>query len=243
MKDTVFIEGGGPPTTELNGTFAGLTEHAFLLQTAFYRLFEQEIPELKVIFDIQPSGGYRQTLFAFVNFLNKFSAIQAYVVLDFQELKADLGGENAEEHKKNLFALAEDKISLGTLQRPLRNWVDYEGFVFFMVQKMEAWIISQPDIIYDEFKHLQHRGEEWEEKVKQHLGKKKPNEVLHPDRVTEYLLGCFEEEKKGKWKKVKYGKIQTASKLLPKLSLKKLMDDFEDVNSLVKELRHKTQSK
>lgn len=196
MKDTVFIEGGGPPTTELNGTFAGLTEQAFLLQTAFYRLFEQEIPELKVIFDIRPSGGYRQTLAAFVNFLNKFSDIQAYLVLDFQELKADLGGENAEEHKKNLFVFADDKISLGTLQQPIRSWVEYEGAIFFMVQKMEAWIISQPDIIYDEFRHLKHNIEEWEKMVKQHLGKKKPNEVLHPDNVTGYLLGCFEEEKK-----------------------------------------------
>lgn len=237
MKDTVFIEGGGPPTTELKGEFAGLTEQAFLLQTAFYRLFEQEIPNLKVVFDIRPSGGYKQTLFAFVNFLSRFSEARAYTVLDFQELKRDFGGENVEEHKKNLFALADEKIALGDWPQPRKEWVDYQDVVFFMVQKMESWILSQPEIIYAEFCHLKHREEAWAEKIDTHLSFKMTSQILNPDSILGYLLSCFEEEKKGKWKKIKYSKIQTASQLLPKLSLKKLMQDFEDVEQLVIKLK------
>ena len=237
MKDTVFIEGGGPPTTELKGEFAGLTEQAFLLQTAFYRLFEQEIPNLKVVFDIRPSGGYKQTLFAFVNFLSRFSDVRAYTVLDFQELKRDFGGENAEEHKKNLLAFADEKIASGYWPQPRKEWTYYQDVIFFMIQTMEAWILSQPDIIYNEFRYLKHRRDAWEEKVNTHLSSKVVSQIPSPDSVLGYLLGCFEEEKKGKWKKVKYSKIQTASQLLPKLSLKKLMQDFEDVEQLVIKLK------
>jgi hypothetical protein len=56
----------------LKGEFAGLTEQALLLQTVFYRLFEQETPNLKVVFDIRPNGRYKQPPFAFVNFLSMF---------------------------------------------------------------------------------------------------------------------------------------------------------------------------
>jgi hypothetical protein len=52
----------------LKGEFAGLTEQALLLQTVFYRLFEQETPNLKVVFDIRPNGRYKQPPFAFAKF-------------------------------------------------------------------------------------------------------------------------------------------------------------------------------
>lgn len=233
----MFFEGGGPPSQSLTGVFAGLTEEAILLQTALYRLFEQEIPNLKVIFDIYPSGGYKQTFPAFVEFISRYLNVPAYVVLDFQELNKDWGGENAAEHKKNLFTFADEKIERGQLSRPAENWPSYDGFIFFMVQKMEAWLISQPDIIYNEFNYLKYRREAWDEKLDTHLARKHPINILNPDDVIGFLLGCFEEEKQGKWKKVKYRKIHTSTQLLPKLSLQKLMDDFDDVRFLVEKLK------
>lgn len=233
----MFFEGGGPPSPSLNDVFAGLTEEALLLQTALYRLFEQEIPNLKVIFNIYPSGGYKQTFPAFVSFISRFLNVPAYVVLDFQELSRDWGGGNAAEHKKNLFAFADEKIERGQLIQPDENWPYYQSFIFFMVQKMEAWLISQPDIIYNEFNYLKHRREAWEEKLDTHLTGKHPTDILNPDDVMGFLIGCFEEEKQGKWKKVKYRKIHTSTQLLPKLSLQKLMSDFEDVRFLVAEFK------
>ena len=55
-------------------------------------------------------------------------SIPAYVVLDFQELSRDWGGGNAAEHKKNLFAFADEKIERGQLIQPDENWPYYQSF-------------------------------------------------------------------------------------------------------------------
>lgn len=61
---------------------------------------------------------------------------------------------------------------------------------------------------------------------------------MSPDTQVENLVHCFEEHQKGGKKKMRsYGKVKMAYQFLTKLSLKILMQDFEDVKRLIEQLK------
>jgi hypothetical protein len=92
-----------------------------------------------------------------------------------------------------------------------------ENHCFFMVQEMEAWFFSQPDILTTFF------GKELE--VGKYKGKKADN-IPNPSDELNRLAR--------KTKKGHYHKVRHACELLPKLSLAQLQKDFKDVAALVK---------
>ncbi len=76
MKPIVFVEGGGAPNDSItlpeppagildltNGEAMGTRQ---ALAEAFYQLFEKAVPDLRVIFDISPNGGYKETISSYV---------------------------------------------------------------------------------------------------------------------------------------------------------------------------------
>ncbi len=88
---------------------------------------------------------------------------------------------------------------------------------FFMVQEMEAWFFSQPEVLQTYYGKDLKLGS---------YGKGDASRIANPSDVLASLTF--------KTKKGKYHKVQHACDLLPKLSLTQLQKDFKDVAELVK---------
>ncbi len=92
----------------------------------------------------------------------------------------------------------------------------YEKDIFFMVQEMEAWFISQPNIL----------KELWREELFAKFENKKPMQIAKPARK---LYDCTKKSKR----KGGYGKISDGVLLLEKLEASQLEQDFPDFKKLV----------
>ncbi len=97
---------------------------------------------------------------------------------------------------------------------------DKKESVFFMVQEMEAWFLSQPEVLEEYYN---------DKKIRAKIPKK--NTELIPD-PSDFLQKITKDTKKGKYHKVKDG-----VGLLCKLDIDKLIIDFEDVNKLIDKLK------
>lgn len=113
--------------------------------------------------------------------------------------------------------------------------LDIQDFVFFMVQRMEAWILSQPDVIEKVFENF--KSTKLPIADDNGIKGKNPEEISKPDWILDIILQrFFSYEKAGKVKKLKYGKLKHAPQLIENLDLKKLCEDFEDVRCLVEKI-------
>lgn len=97
-----------------------------------------------------------------------------------------------------------------------RSLAGYTDQVFFMVQKMEAWFISQPAVL-DQF-----YGENLSGASSYPV--RPAGEVPNPDRVLEQLT---KNTRKGRYHKVTHG-----AALLPLLNINNLCTTFTDVKNL-----------
>lgn len=109
---------------------------------------------------------------------------------------------------------------------------EYSDFVFFMIQKMEAWILSQPNAI--EKGMLSFNREKQNIKLSQDPIFKQPaDEMVHPDRKLNTVLSkYYSYQKRGEKKKKKYGKLKDAPLFIEHLNATELKKTFEDVNNL-----------
>lgn len=96
-----------------------------------------------------------------------------------------------------------------------KNLIAYEAQVFFMVQKMEAWFLAQPDILH----------EFYQPKLTHALPVTAATHVAHPDRVLER---CTTGTRKGRYHKTGHG-----ARLLAQLRLTELQQPFPDVARLL----------
>ena len=94
----------------------------------------------------------------------------------------------------------------------------HEEFIFFMVQKMEAWFLAQPAMVHEFYRP----------KLTHTLPKAAPEQVPHPDRV---LAHCTTGTRKGRYHKTGHGAL-----LLAQLQLVDLQAAFPDVARLLKAL-------
>jgi hypothetical protein len=107
--------------------------------------------------------------------------------------------------------------------------------VFFMIQEMEAWIISQPDAIEECYKTRYIREKAGIKLEDDELFKVHPEEIKKPSEKLKVLLGKYYSEMKGNVKKKKkYGKLKDAPLLIENLDISKLTETFDDINSLKK---------
>jgi hypothetical protein len=112
---------------------------------------------------------------------------------------------------------------------------DIQAFVFFMVQRMEGWILSQPEVIEEVFK--KDKAKDDLVKNDSQIQNKHPETILNPDFVLDKILQRYFVVKKGnKEKKLKYGKLKHSPDLIEKLDLQKLRDTFEDVEALIQKI-------
>ncbi len=91
--------------------------------------------------------------------------------------------------------------------------------VFYMIQEMEAWFLSQTDILVSYYPDI-----DWDD-----IRAKKVSEIHRPA----YVLGTLTQKSKSR----KYHKIKHAVELLPQLDTKKLAVDFPDFQRLLDVLR------
>ncbi|MBM3436885.1 MAG: DUF4276 family protein [Bacteroidetes bacterium] len=95
------------------------------------------------------------------------------------------------------------------------NLFDKSDVVYYMIQEMESWFLSQPKIL-DKY---------YSAKLSVKIPNKHPKEISNP---SDFLYQITKLTKKGKYHKVKH-----AVDLLRQLSTEQLMLDFEDFNKLI----------
>lgn len=114
---------------------------------------------------------------------------------------------------------------------------DIEEFVFFMVQRMEAWILSQPDIIENVFVAFKTSKSNVADDPQ--IKGKHPEEIHRPEFVLNVILQrLFSYKKSGKIKKLKYGKLKEAPKLIENLDIHRLCETFIDARNLIEKINN-----
>lgn len=96
--------------------------------------------------------------------------------------------------------------------------------VFYMIQEMESWFLSQPEIL-DSF----YGSDNLNKKISEKLPKKNIIEIANPD---EKLIELTKHTKKGKYHKIRHG-----VELLKLLNATKLEDDFADFKMLIERIK------
>ncbi len=124
----------------------------------------------------------------------------------------DLDGKDNLEKNEILKLKNENLSELGVF--------DKKEYVFFMVQEMEAWFLSQPDVLEEYYN---------DKKIKVKIPKKNSELIPNP---SDFLQKITKETKKGK-----YHKVKDAVGLLCKLDIEKLIIDFEDIKKLIDKLK------
>ena len=100
------------------------------------------------------------------------------------------------------------------------NLGEKSNYVYFMIQEMEAWFFSQPEIL-DSY---------YSEKISKKIPKRLAKEIPNP---SDLLYKLTKSTGKGK-----YHKVVHAVDLLQKLDANKLMNDFDDFKGLIKTLKN-----
>jgi hypothetical protein len=115
--------------------------------------------------------------------------------------------------------------------------LDIQDSVFFMVQRMEAWILSQPEVIEEIFASFKFKDTSI--KDDELIKGKDPENILHPDTVLDTILQrYFSHTKLGKSKKLKYGKLKHSPDLIEKLNIQQLKVTFKDVGLLTEKINN-----
>jgi hypothetical protein len=96
---------------------------------------------------------------------------------------------------------------------------DIQEFVFFMIQMMEAWVLSQPEVIEEVFAYYKSKSDLIKNDAS--ILNKHPENILYPDEVLNTILQrYFLINKAGKMKKLKYGKLKNTFVDVDRLVLK-----------------------
>jgi phosphatidate phosphatase PAH1 len=174
------------------------------LRSSLSKLLSQGIDNQAIRVKIEMGSGEKQTVTFFKAQPN------AYLLIDMDGRK--------ENRPKRLayFDLEED---------------NFKDKVYFMIQKMEAWILSQPDKINETFAaNIKTQLTESIENYRT-IKDKHPEQIINPDDVLKVILRRF--FKDGEGVDLKYGKLSTAPLLLENLDIQRLRKTFEDVDRLL----------
>ncbi|GJM34445.1 MAG: hypothetical protein DHS20C18_34460 [Saprospiraceae bacterium] len=211
VRITVYIEGGVLPGDNIS---AQTIDNSEKFRESFYQIFQELIQDNKFNLDISPSGPNKQAIKFFQKNLAK--GLNSILVIDLDETK-DKKGEKYQE--------------FGIL--------DNQERVFFMVQQMEAWILSQIDKL-----EIYAAQEDFARKhVDQAIEEDPLIRGIHPEKISEpskklnVLLRKYFSIKKMRRGKAKespksYGKLKDGPYMIELLSVKELIETFEDVKDL-----------
>lgn len=205
----VLVEGGVHPNDNQN---ADTVDNSASLRESFRKLLSKGIErneKVRIVVDMQ--GSYMN---AAKNFKNTSKNTCLLIDLD------------APPSKK------EEKL----LQLKLTERKDD---VFFMVQTMETWILSQVAVLDECYGDFRKTKLDLKQYIK--LQNADIQQIAKPDALLNTLLfENFEQIKGDKIKPLKYGKIKNSYLLLEKLNINTLKKDFEDVFLLLKKIKELT---
>jgi hypothetical protein len=205
----LFVEGGVLPNENLA---VETMNNSNKLRESLHHLLSQLITPNKFDLIILPRSSNNQTVKDFKADLEKDS--NSLLLIDLDAPKSE---KNTKITKLDLVECAEK--------------------VFFMVQEMEAWVLSQPKIIEEFAKQKDYKRKNTDKIIAENtlLKGKNIEEISKPSDTLNTLLGqYFEvyEKRRDKHKPATYGKLKDAPDLLKLLNFSKLLNDFEDVRLL-----------
>ncbi len=202
---SIFIEGGTLPNDNVS---VQTIDNSEKLRESFYSILSQVISPSDFNISIKQGSSNKQTVKFFKNKIRK--AHNSLLLIDL-----DCSKQNKEKR------ILEFELN------------DYPDNVFFMVQEMEAWIISQIDKIdtYYEGKFIRQKKELV---LSEHVKIKNihPEDINKPSTVLKEILGQYFRTKHNK--KKKYGKLKDGADLLSILDANNLQKTFIDFDELIK---------
>ncbi|MFM9946364.1 MAG: hypothetical protein ACKV1O_00345 [Saprospiraceae bacterium] len=205
VEITIYVEGALLEHSNHNAQMMGNSQR---FRESFRRLFSSVFSNDDLRIVIQNGSGINQTVIFF-----KDTAIVNEQTILLVDLDAPTSKRDARIKEYGLIPLADR--------------------VFFMVQAMEAWILSQPDKIEQCFAQIKYGDKKIQED--ENLGGISPDSIRNPARVLNTILSrYFRYQKQGKFKKLKYndGKLKLAPDLIELLDFEGLVLTFEDVRLL-----------
>jgi hypothetical protein len=216
---TIYIEGG----VQSNDSSVLTVDNSAIFRESFYLLFTQKLSPLEFNLKIQPFGSITRTK----KMLEKIQKhhIQAVLLIDL-----DMPKENKDERLKR-----------------------YEPFdtsiIFFMIQEMEAWILSQVDKIeqFGQSEGLIRKKQDKDIKNNALLKNIHPENIKKPaNKLDTILRQYFDVVKKRNNKRTsgkRYLKAKDGPKLIGMLDLNLLMQDFDEAKRLIEFIeKHKFSS-
>jgi len=203
----IIIEGGVFPNINTNTATISNSEK---LREAFHKLLSQVVKPEMFNLIVEIGAGYK----------NATKSFKKYAFLDNEaSLLIDLDGAKSEKEQR----LNELEVT------------ELSNRVFFMIQEMEAWILSQPAAIEKcyEDRYYRKKGNVRIMDEELELFKVHPEEIKNPSFKLKVLLGKYYSEMKGNVKKTKkYGKLKDAPLLIENLDIIKLIETFDDLKLL-----------
>ncbi|MBE2206646.1 MAG: DUF4276 family protein [Saprospiraceae bacterium] len=210
VKITIIIEGAPLPHPNVA---AATMSNVVAFREAFRKLFQSGITNTDLSFQIMNGGPDR-------------NAVKMFLSSDNQILLIDLEGRpNTRLQRLESFHDLGFDIQV------------HAGNTFFMVQKMEAWFLSQPDkieLLLAKQKVTTHTIANDGNLLNHH-----PESIVHPDSVLNVILmRNFEENRNGRQRRMKYTgkKLTLAPRLLEILDIERLRGTFSDVRDLLEKL-------
>lgn len=211
VKLNIFVEGVADTTS---GDFLAIDNSA-TFREAFHKLLIQHFSEEEFDLVIHPIGTVKQNKEKINSYLKNNENAIALFDLD--------GAPNQREHRLSYYhEVIRDKI-------------------FFMIQEMEAWILSQPEAI-DSFASKKDLIKKRDDKSIEENSLLKGKNIQDVEKPSEKINTIFRQHfdelkfhrKSGKYKrKAKgYHKVKDAPELVSLLNFEKLTFVFEDANKL-----------
>ncbi len=202
---TIFIEGGILPNDKVS---VQTIDNSEKLREGFYNILSQSISPNKFNISIKQGSGNKQTIKFFKSRIKKQE--NSILLIDLDDNKSKVNQKL-------------DDFELNSCQEN----------VFFMVQEMEAWIISQIDKVDLHYKNKFHRKRiNTKLSDDKSISLKHPEEIVKPSKVLKVILGRYYSYITNKKRNKKYSKLKDGADLLSILDaneLRKLFSDFDDL--------------
>lgn len=210
----IFVEG----IATFDSNDVNTVDRSTEFRRAFHKLLSQSIENEQIELSIEPATGWKAAAKTYIR--HKQKGDKSYCLL------IDLDGRIDQKPIR----LNESLVGID------ETLADYQNEVFFMVQEMEAWILSQPDVIEN---YADNNGyqKKLEKKVSEHqFLRVHPIEISKPsEKIKTIFREYFQEktERKGniKVKAVSYHKTKIAPDLIEMLDFQKLTETFDDAKN------------
>lgn len=196
-------------------TAAGTADNSQIFREGFSRLFAQKFPENEFDLAIQPIGSVNNAKPYLESIVRK--NLEGVILID-------LDGPESERQKR----LNDNYPNLPTDR------------IFFMIQEMESWILSQPDKIELHAENQAFIRKKEEQKIANNalLRNKHPEDIKTPSRALNTLFQQYFAIEKKRGGKVRskpknYSKTKDGPKIIALLDLSTLTKTFKDAANLV----------